>query len=119
MFDKIDTLDTVPARELAGIRRRAEIRYRCHLANPALVTPCEPGGGLAWVRNLSVAGVGLVLEHTLEVGRLLEIELITPAGARIRVEGRVVHVTQRPDRTWLAGCEFLEPITPDQMEELL
>ena len=120
MFEKIDPLDTVPARDLAKIRRRASVRYRCHLASPAhLATADTEQPVLAWIHNLSATGVGLLLEQPLEAATPLELELFTAGGARVTAHGRAVHATRRADGTWLVGCELYQPLTPDEMDALL
>jgi hypothetical protein len=88
MFDQIETLDTVTARELAQYRRRRAVRYGCHLAHPARVRLPGQRARPGRVYNLSVAGVGLLLEAPLEPGTAGEVELFTPAGARAAVQAR-------------------------------
>src|SRR5262245_20824094 len=120
MFEKIDSLDSVPVREVSQMRRRVAVRYRCHLATPARVAAGETEHPrLAWVYNLSTSGIGLLLEEPVEAAIVLEIDLITPAGQRIMTRGRVAHASRRADGNWLVGCQFEQPIDPDQLELLL
>jgi hypothetical protein len=119
MFEKIDPIDTLPARELKKVRRRASVRYRCHLANPARLSTGEGKPVNGWAHNLSEGGVGLILDLPVETGSDVEIDLYTQAGVKVTLRGRVAHATERPDRSWLVGCELYPALTPDQMEEML
>ena len=120
MFEKIDSTDSLPVRDLPPVRRRATIRYRCHLASPARLAPEATGGvKLAWVHNLSERGVGLLLQAPVDVGVLLDIDLLTAVGGHIPVCGRVAHATQRLDGSWLIGCELQQPLDPSDVEALL
>jgi hypothetical protein len=119
MFENIDTVDTILLRNDGRHRRRAAVRYRCHLANPAQLSGPGADRKLAWVYNLSVAGVGLLLDGPVAVGTEWGIDLFTAANTRVAVRGRVAHATQRPDATWLVGFAFSQPISTEELEALL
>jgi hypothetical protein len=120
MFEQIDSTDSIPMRDVPQVRRRAAVRYRCHLATPARVArEGAEGHLLAWVHNLSHAGVGLLLGSPVDVGGILSIDLLTASGDRIHIGARVAHATRRIDAQWLIGCEFLRPLDPFELESLL
>jgi hypothetical protein len=120
MFEKMDSLDSVPIRHLPPTRRRICARFRCHLATPArLVAPKSGRGEIAWVQNLSRGGAGLLLPHPLDAETHVELELLGAQNQRARVTARVAHATRRSDGNWLVGCEFLAELTEEEMETLL
>jgi PilZ domain len=119
-----DAVDAVPARDLSApdpacYGRRAAFRYLCNQTNPARVSNAGVVWRLAWIHNLSSTGVGLILGESVDPGTELVIELLTPGGARGAVHGRVVHATHRPDKNWLVGCTFAQPLSRDELEALL
>ena len=119
MFDKIANLETAAAPKSVGPARRRAVRHRCYLMNLARVTAPGVEPRLAWLQNLSAAGVGMLLESPLATGMLLEIKLLTAAGMPLAVCGRVAHATQRADGGWLVGCAFAQPLGEEDLEALL
>jgi hypothetical protein len=113
--EKVTNSRRAPARK----NRRAASRHVCQLANPARVSGAGKLWRLAWVHDLSVTGIGLLLGEPVEAGAELDIEVLTPAVARTAIRGRVAHATQRDDGSWLVGCTFLEPLSPSELEKLL
>src|SRR5207249_4572204 len=109
----------VAAPAFAGRARRRALRHRCHLMNLARVTAVGEGPRLAWVHNLSVVGVGLVVESPFACGTALDIKLLTSAGARLALRGRVTHATCRTADSWLVGCAFSQPVTDEDLEAVL
>src|SRR5439155_3681602 len=107
MVHKLDKRTTRSPRAAARQNRRAESRHVCPLASPARVSGAGALWRLAWVHDLSVTGVGLLLSEPIEPGAELDIELLTQAIARTAVRGKVVHSTRREDGSWLVGCTFL------------
>jgi hypothetical protein len=119
MFHKLANLETAAAPPFVEPARRRAVRYRCYLMNAARVTAPEEEPRLGWLHNLSVAGVGMLLESPLEAGTLLDINLLTAAGKRLACRGRVTHATPRADGGWLVGCAFAQPLGEDDLEALL
>jgi hypothetical protein len=91
----------------ANEERRATVRYRSKLS--ASCHPISGGSGTAWrarVHDVSALGIGLVLSHPLEPGRLIEVNLERSAGVMIHsLLARVVHV-QSVGSDWLVGSAF-------------
>ena len=72
------------------------------------------------IRNISIGGVGLVVERRFEPGTGLFIECQTnDKGALGPFMARVVHATARPDGTWLLGCSFVSKLTAEEIGDLL
>ena len=107
--------------KLVGIRRRSSDRYRCALATAGKLH--FPGSGetvTAWVCNLSRGGIGLNLSQTLAADQELVIHLkMTEGNVTLKVPAKVVHATPEIDGTWRVGCEFHQPLTPDELDALL
>jgi len=119
-------LDPTPADESVtspSLERRAFVRLASDL-----VSNCRPSGSsreVSWpgkVRDISLGGVGLVLQHRFRPGTPLEVELRDPAGNPLGVvQARVVHATaiREEDRScWLLGCVFQQPLSEEEFETL-
>jgi hypothetical protein len=106
------------------MERRAWIRVAANLDVSCQATGGPKDGG--WpgnVADISAGGVGLLLQHRFEGGAELVIELASRAGAfRRTVRARVVHarmVMAAGDPRWLMGCAFDQPLTQDELTNLL
>jgi hypothetical protein len=104
----------------ALIERRAWIRYPCNLET-ASVSPAaetkkhEP----ATVRDISAAGIGLLLNRRIRPGTVLEVELPIPAKGFSRpIQARVMHASVHSGGGWLVGCTFARPLTEDELRAL-
>lgn len=94
-------------------------RFPCDLA-----TTCQPLSALtsegpqwtARARDISAGGVGLILRRRFEPGTGLALVL---AGADAAVYARVVHVTALAGIGWMHGCQFVNPLTPEELNHLL
>jgi len=115
------------SQEAAGavqIERRAWVRY-----DSSLRASCKPRGTLkdagwaAQVRNISLGGLGLLLQHRFRPGTPLLVELKNAAGEVLRmVPVRVVHATpflRGNNPCWLLGCQFVHQLTDAELESLL
>jgi hypothetical protein len=109
-------------RELRGINLRESLRYPANLA-----TFCQKPSvqqGRPWsqtlVRDVSIDGIGLVVDRCFEPETFLEIDLQNTTCKRTStLFVTVVHAAQQSDGTWLLGCTFLSPLTPEELEALL
>jgi hypothetical protein len=100
--------------------RRAEPRYpvnadsRCTFLSP-VVTDFGP----VKIRDVSMAGIGLLLSRRVEVGALLAVTLANPArGFTKTVLVKITHVTPR-DAAFLVGGTFSVPLTYQEMSTLV
>ncbi len=101
--------------------RRVFVRHEC-----SVETFSQPGEGRldqvwwpATVRNLSAAGVGLILGHRFDVGTLLAVELVSKTERDGRkLHARVRHATPQEDG-WLLGCVFTEELSDTDLAALL
>ncbi|NOX54244.1 MAG: PilZ domain-containing protein [Planctomycetes bacterium] len=67
----------------------------------------------AVLKDVSIAGIGIVVREPLEVGEMVKIELVNQI-QRLEKETRgiVRHVTPRDDGTYHVGVELLLRLTP-------
>jgi serine/threonine protein kinase len=107
--------------------RRRAVRYACTLA-----TVCEVVTTIHSVRddgidhwqgeivNLSVGGIGLVLDRRFEPGTIAAMTLENPRRAvKHDVEIKVVRVISDGNRRWFIGATFASPLNRDELRNLL
>jgi hypothetical protein len=101
--------------------RRASVRYQCGPATVGrLVQPDAHQMQPVWVLNLSLTGIGLLLEHRIEPDTFLVVQLKDVTGQRLfELPATLVHITRQPTGDWLAGCEFLTRLSDDDLDALL
>jgi hypothetical protein len=100
--------------------RRGAVRYQCAPATPGQVRLGGEQWQRAWVLDLSLTGVGLLLAKTIESGTEIVVHLRNATRDKVfQVPARVCHATRQPDGDWLVGCEFIGKLTDDQLDVLL
>jgi PilZ domain len=101
--------------------RRGEERFPCDLrpfwgaqdANRA-------DSPIASVRDVSTTGIGLRVWQGLKPGLVLVIRLETREKKLSRpLPVRVMHATQQAEGDWLIGCQFVRPLSDQDLRELL
>jgi hypothetical protein len=108
-----------------GIRcrqRRAAVRHASimeasyhPIAVPAVGPSCP-----ARIWDVSLGGLALVVGHPYEPGvRLSVVPEVLPQSLAPALEVRVLRAEPHGDGLWLAGCEFLTPLTEDELNDLL
>jgi serine/threonine protein kinase len=109
-----------------GKERRAAVRYPFTQGALCTLNPSVQGEGPdddvwpAIVQNLSRGGLGLLLARRFEPGTVLTIELHGGReGSRWTKILRVARVQLQEYGHWLHGCTFLDPLTTDQLQDLL
>lgn len=102
-------------------RRQAE-RVPCtgDATTRAVETPDSLGWG-AQICDLSRTGVGLWVCFPFKPGSYLAVDLAgrDPKRAAKTALTRVVQIRERDDGTWHLGCEFLAPLTDDELAQLV
>jgi hypothetical protein len=106
--------------DLRGLNRRARLRYRCS----------PPDTGRAFFANssksvdgavidLSLGGVGLILDSYVEPGTLVRIEM-GDGGKETCADlvAHVSHATRLEDDSWRCGCEWVHPLTEEELQAL-
>ena len=95
----------------AGTDRRVWVRYRSDFQ-----TTCQPAAEdatplLAQVRDISSAGVNLVVSYPFSPGALLSIDLPGPTeGTTHTLLASVVRVAALPDGEWALGCTLTSEV---------
>jgi hypothetical protein len=108
-------------RDHLKIRRRASERYRSRLATSGrLYIAGRSESELAWVRDLSLLGVSLLLPQRLEPGTALDIRIRSAQDNKlVERAARVIHSTPQANGEWVIGCEFAAPLSPEDLDDLL
>jgi len=107
--------------------RRLECRvYRrlpCDLpgsCKPASDLGCEEARWSATARDISQGGVRLLLSRRYEPGSGLAIELPAKGGQELcTFLAKVIHVRAEPEGSWTHGCQFVSPLSQDELQRLL
>jgi hypothetical protein len=102
-------------------QRRSEPRYHCGPATLGQVCTSESAETCrGWVLDLSAQGAGVLLNQPLPPETFCILLIKTTAGdRRYELLGRVMHATTRPTGDWLIGCQFIDPLTADDLDALL
>src|SRR5262249_28305277 len=79
--------------------------------------------GTTWlgaVRNISLTGIGFTTSREFDPGRVLIIEVSDDlTGITLRLSARVVHARPKRKQRWMIGCEFLSPLSQEELQILL
>jgi hypothetical protein len=113
------------AREVEPAEQRVELRATVrHSAGGT--SPCKSLAGWrcndweATVRDISLEGLGLILNRRFEPGVILAIELPRAREASFHlVLARVVRVMPQENNRWLVGCRLVNPLTREELRALL
>jgi hypothetical protein len=101
--------------------RRVYLRFPCSQA--AFCRALQPPNDIFWTaraRNVSVAGVRLVLGHPFNPGTLLAVEIINTAQSLAReLPVRVVYAHPESAHSWAIGCEFVTRLSDAELFALL
>ena len=89
------------------MERRAVVRYLCDQEATYYALPhCRRRW--ARVRNISMGGIGLILDAPMEPSTALVIEMKTlDSATSLTLVARVVHATKQEEGSWIIGCKFL------------
>jgi hypothetical protein len=101
------------------IERRATVRYS--IGRDGLCFSTVAGrteSVLAWLRNVSHAGLGLRSERRFEPGTHLVVEWHEGDTSSFNL-ARVIHVTHTEGRTWFHGCALVGRLSQDQLQDLI
>jgi hypothetical protein len=101
--------------------QRSWVRHECSLQ--AAYQPIGEGEvppRTVQVLNVSASGVGLLLDHRVDAGSLLNLHLHNKHGKPVRtILACVVHSTQRANGELVAGCNFIRELGEDELAALL
>jgi len=107
--------------EHLGPERRRGIRHACELEARCRAV-ANPGGQRwpAWIIDLSVNGVCLRMPRRFEIGSGLEITFSVPHENQTLTQmAQVRWLKAAESKSWLLGCEFLNPIEPETLDTII
>jgi hypothetical protein len=74
----------------------------------------------AWLDNLSATGIGLILNKPLDYGLLVTIVLKGHnSDKKYTLPAHAMHSTQQANGDWLVGCQFVEMLLDEVLDDLL
>jgi hypothetical protein len=74
----------------------------------------------AWVVDISLKGLGLLLDRSLDKGTLLFVELeATPAALPVELLANVVRTTPVAEGEWIIGCDFVNGLSEEELQAVL
>jgi hypothetical protein len=102
------------------VGHRAWVRYQGWRNAAFNIHQCDTDRGWwAKVTNVSRRGVCVELTSPVQVDGLLLFELPVASGQpQDAVPERVVHATQNTAGNWLTGCEFVRPLSREELQLL-
>ena len=103
------------------IERRAWLRIPCEQDVVCHAVTSGPQGEpelacLGKVRDISPAGIGLTMSRRVEPGTELVAELSVKPDASLLLPARVVHATPHKAGLWIIGCEFIFPLSEEDLQ---
>ena len=109
------------AQSVAVQNRRAYIRYRCAPATIGkIISTDDHEFQRAWIIDLSLTGLGMQLARALEPGRLIIVTMKDNLGRKIfELPAHVAFCGALPHSEWKVGCEFINRLTPEDLDQLL
>jgi hypothetical protein len=117
---------SVPPNQSAGPatsrgNKRATVRYRCAPATIGkLYVTDDHEFQHAWILNLSVSGMGLVLTRPINSGSFVIIHIKSNDGTKTyELTAHVAHCTALPHGEWSVGCELVHSLSPEDLDLLL
>jgi hypothetical protein len=98
--------------------RRGESRY--FSAGSQIPALFGDAARRAVVRNISLGGAGLLVDHGIAPGDQVIIQLYNSArGCWHLKAARVTYALPRADESWTVGCAFLEPLSQEDYQGMI
>ncbi len=117
-----EALSSEPSRgQVSPADRRGAERYPCDL-QPfwRIVGGEQVDSPPARVRDVSLTGIGLLVQQPIKPGTVLVIKLQTRDQRLSRpLPARVMHATPQAAGDWLVGCQFIRKLNDQDMRALL
>src|ERR1043166_3130943 len=102
-----------------ALERRTSVRYRLERpANSRLFIADSFKTLAAHVVDLSVEGVGIVLDQQVEIATRLHVDLPGAGDIPYELIADVLHVHHLPDGRWRCGCRLVWKLTEDEVRFL-
>ena len=122
--DPATPIETLLVKSTPGARRSPRYHCRvnaiCNESKPGDRENCEAAWSLAEVVEVALHGVALKGQKNFAPGTVL---LLAPSISSWSPEcvlcARVINVRPATDGVWLAGCEFIEPLSKSHLHVFL
>lgn len=102
-----------------GDERRLWVRYPADLETSVQLNQrVLPIKSQAKIRDLSCGGCNLLLDHEVQPGQLVHLEMPRPAEGDYMVLACVVRAEREPSGKWALGCVFARELSEDDLHEL-
>lgn len=107
--------------ELIGTPSMCKRRHFCTRGVRAYAPSNSADKGWAGTtRNISMGGIGVLLERSFDSGSVLALEVDGPPGLPSwKLEGKVIHATPQDPEVWLIGLEFSKPLGEADLQTFL
>ncbi len=116
MSDPIFSMQIKLTPDCPAADRRAKARYTLNLpaafCHPIAEQMSETTWEAARGHDISSTGIGLSLTQPIEPGTLLAIDL---EGISRLLLAHVMHATLQADGRFLVGCEFINPLSEEEL----
>jgi hypothetical protein len=124
MVEQATAVPTQYAEIVLKGERRAWLRFpsdRDIVCKPPIKPPHgEPEvSWLGQVRDVSPVGIGLSMSRRFEPGAELIIELSTKNDETLKLPVWVAHATPDEQGHWIIGCEFIFPLSQEELQRFL
>jgi hypothetical protein len=125
MAEQTILCDTRHLKKFLGTERRSSSRFASEqdLSCQPAVCLNKNEVGTTWlgkVVDLSATGIGFATSRWFAPGTVLSIALSDePRGISLRVPARVVHATAKRKSRWMIGCQFLSPLSQEELHAIL
>jgi serine/threonine protein kinase len=108
------------AARFSGREKRQHPRYSTQLNGRCLpLAAHKEDAWTSYVFDISLSGIGLLVNRRFEVGTVLELSLPGQTeGAPCHLLVRVMRQQARSSRKWLIGCKFASPLSEDELAAL-
>jgi hypothetical protein len=122
MGEQVLSFSDAPVNRGSKQERRAWVRFptsreACCQPNMAATAEERDTGWLGRLRDISAGGLALLLRRRFEPGALLIIDLSDKLQAKERSFAvHVVHATPEGKRRWIIGCEFISPLSEEELQ---
>jgi PilZ domain len=110
---------TLQRGQFSGACRRGARRFRFSLETLGYLTFDDASTQEVWLIDLSESGIGFYSDWPMETGTILVLQLTSLAKHPLTLTAKVAHSTKNDKGDWLIGCEFMEQLKPEMVEQLL
>lgn len=103
------------------LNRRATVRYQCAPATVGKVfAPSQEEFRRIWILDLSKGGAGVLLSRSIPLNQGITVQITSPSGLqKFEFQAKVAHISEKVTGEFVAGLEFVRPLTPEELDSIL